>query len=198
MVRLRLTGTGSDKDILEQELETFVQAIAQKISEHVVSFYDWPMEKILGELLVTKNLTLGLAESCTGGNIGHKITQIPGSSRYFMGGIVCYNETVKESILNVPSALIEEKGVVSEEVAVAMAVGARSALKTDIGFGVTGYLSESEGYLVPVGTVCMGFADKDRVITKTFKFHYDRDRNKEQAVNTALLQIWKFIKREMQ
>jgi nicotinamide-nucleotide amidase len=151
------------------------------------------MEHILGKALAGKGQTLALAESCTGGYIAHKITQIMGSAQYFTGSIVCYHESVKEEILHVKRKTIEKYCVVSEEVAVEMAEGARKALHTDIGFGVTGLLSGSGEDRVPVGTVCVAAAREGYTATKTFHFRMDRLRNKELAVTNSLLFIWKFV-----
>src|SRR5690606_39602179 len=118
---------------------------------------------------------------------------IMGSAQYFMGSIVCYQEFVKEEILGVKRRTIEKHCVVSEEVAVEMADGARKALGADIGFGVTGLLSGGGEDRVPVGTVCMAASMEGRSASKTFHFPMDRLRNKELAVTAALLFIWKFV-----
>lgn len=192
-VRLRLTGRGTDKAELIRELEQRRDELANRLEHLVVSFDDLPMEHILGKLLTTREATIGLAESCTGGYIAHHITQIMGSANYFQGSIVCYQESVKEDILGVKEKTIEKYCVVSEEVALEMAGGARKALKADYGFGVTGLLSGGGTDRVPVGTVCMAMVGKDKSFSKTFHFHLDRIRNKELATQHALLLMWRFI-----
>lgn len=193
MVRLRLTGHGPDELRLIKEIEMRRDEIAARLEDIVVDLEDVPLEQIVGKALASKGLMLGLAESCTGGYIAHRITQIMGSAQYFMGSIVCYQESVKEKQLFVRRSTIEKHCVVSEEVAVEMAKGAMKALDSDIGFGVTGLLSGSGEDRVPVGTVCMACATKDRVVAKTFRYHMDRVRNKEMAVTSALYFIWKFV-----
>lgn len=193
MVRLRLTGRGKDKGSLIKELEMRRDELANRLEHLVVAFDDLPMEHIIGKQLTTREKTLGLAESCTGGYIAHHITQIMGSASYFQGSVVCYQESVKEEILGVREKTIEKYGVVSEEVAREMAHGARKALKADYGFGVTGLLSGGGTDRVPVGTVCMAMENKERSYSKTFHFHLDRLRNKELATQHALLLIWRFI-----
>jgi nicotinamide-nucleotide amidase len=193
MVKLRLTGHGPDELRLIREVEMRRDELAARLERIVVDLEDLPMEQILGKALAGKGLMLGLAESCTGGCIAHRITQIMGSAQYLMGSIVCYQESVKEELLGVKRKTIEEYGIVSEEVAIEMAEGARKVLGTDIGFGVTGLLSGSGEDQVPVGTVCMAAANGDRTASKTFRFHMDRLRNKELAVAAALLFIWKFV-----
>jgi nicotinamide-nucleotide amidase len=193
MVRLRLTGRGKDEIQLIRELDNHQQLIAERLEKCTIALEDIPLEHVLGNRLREKGLTLGLAESCTGGYIGHKITQISGSSDYFTGGIVCYHEQVKKDILGVKQETLDEFSVVSEEVAIQMAEGVRNALKTDIGFGITGLLSSSEGYNVPVGTICVALTDKERTISKTFRVHSDRLRNKEIAVGASLLLMLRFV-----
>lgn len=193
MVRLRLTGHGPDELRLIKEVEMRRDEIAGRLEKIVVDLEDIPMEQILGKALAGKGLMLGLAESCTGGYIAHRITQIMGSAQYFTGSIVCYQESVKEEQLGVKRSIIEKHCVVSEEVAIEMAEGARKALKTDIGFGVTGLLSGSGEDRVPVGTVCMACAKEGKVVSKTFHYHMDRLRNKEMAVTAALYFMWRFV-----
>ncbi len=192
MVRLRLTGHGVDELQLIKEVEMRRDEIANRIEPIVVGLEDLPLEHILGKALVSKGLTLGLAESCTGGFIAHRITQIMGSAQYFNGCIVCYQEDVKEDLLHVKRRTIEKHSVVSEEVAVEMAAGARKVLSSDIGFGITGWLSGSAEDRVKVGTVCIAIVTKEETYSKTFQFHMDRVRNKELAVNMSLLALWKF------
>lgn len=193
MVRLRLTGRGPDELRLISEVELRRDELAARLEDIVVSLEDLPLEHILGKALAGKGLMLGLAESCTGGYIAHRITQIMGSAQYFMGSIVCYQESVKEQQLGVKRSTIEQYCVVSEEVAIEMAEGARKALSSDIGFGITGLLSGSTEDRVPVGTVCMAAMREGKRASKTFRFHQDRLRNKELATAHALFFIWKFI-----
>jgi nicotinamide-nucleotide amidase len=178
---------------LIKEVEMRRDEIAGRLEHIVVDLEDIPLEQIVGKALVVKGQMLGLAESCTGGYIAHRITQIMGSAQYFMGSIVCYQESVKEEILGVKRKTIEKHCVVSEEVAIEMAEGACKALHTDIGFGITGLLSGSGEDQVPVGTVCMACVSEGRAVSKTFHFQMDRIRNKELAVTNALLFIWKFV-----
>ena len=194
VVKLRLTGSGHDEASLVKELEYHQQAIAARLENIVVAMEDEPLEVLVGRKLLENNRSLSLAESCTGGNIGHLITQVEGSSRYFIGSVVCYQNQVKENILRVPARAIEKYGVYSQEVAIAMSEGVRHVLKSDISLSVTGLLSaDDEDNRVPVGTVWMAVSDNTRMLTKEFRFHYDRKRNKEMAVQAGLLMIWKFL-----
>ena len=193
MVKLRLTGHGQDEASLEKEVTQLQRVFAERIQHIVVAPEDKSLEETLAEVLTAQQKFAGLAESCTGGLIAHKLTNIPGASNFFKGCIVCYLPVVKEQLVGVPAGLIEKHGVVSSEVAAAMAVGAREKLGTDIGFGVTGVLSPSDDYPVPAGTVWMAVADKDRVATKEFRYYNDRSRNKELAAQAGLLLMLRFL-----
>lgn len=194
MVRLRLTGKGADKQQLFNELQLRQEEIANRIEDIVISLEDLPLEVILGKLLTEKNATLGLAESCTGGYIAHHMTQVMGSAGYFAGSIVCYQDHVKEEVLGVKKKTIEEHGAVSEETAIEMVEGARKKLKADYTLAITGVISPGgESDKVPVGTVWIAVADKENIKTKKFRFHYDRIQNKEIAVRSSMLMLWKLI-----
>lgn len=193
IVRLRLSSRGEDELPLIKEVELHRDAIAGRLENIIVALDDLPLEHILGKVLASRGLKLGLAESCTGGYVAHKITNIMGSAGYLQGSVVCYQESVKEQILGVQRCTINEFCVVSEEVAREMAQGARKALESDIGFGITGLLSPGGEDRVPVGTVWMACTDGERTATKHFFFPLDRQRNKELAVQNALIYIWRFI-----
>ena len=133
-------------------------------------------------LATEKKLTLGTAESCTGGLIGAAITAIPSSSTIFKGGIIAYDNAVKNKQLNVPAGIIEKHGAVSREVARAMAAGAMDGLNVDIAVSVTGIAGPSGGTQdKPVGTVWMGIATKDGVQAERFDFG-DIGRNKVRDI----------------
>lgn len=195
MVRLRLTGRGPDERELIREMELIRDAMANRLEHIVVSFDDLPLEHIIGKELTVQGRTLGLAESCTGGYVAHRITQIMGSAGYFQGSIVCYQESVKEKLLGVDGNTLKEQGVISEQTAIEMARGAMKVLNADYGFGVTGLLSPGgDEDRVPVGTVWIAACFGGEVRTKEFRFHYDRIRNKEMAVQMSLLMIWRLVK----
>lgn len=194
MVRLRLTGTGEDASHLKQEVNNYIELLAERLKTIVLSREDIPLEHILGKLLLEKKATLGLAESCSGGYIGHLMTQISGSSAYFMGSIVSYDNSVKESVLGVQKSTLVNQGAVSEATVIEMARGARRVLNTDYSISVSGVLGPNGGTeYVKVGTVWMAVASADRCIAQKYTFMYDRDRNKEMAAKMAMLMLVKFI-----
>lgn len=137
--------------------------------------------------------TLATAESCTGGMIGATLTAIPGSSTVYKGGVISYTNQVKHDLLDVPMEVLDGVGAVSAPVAEAMASGARKALKADIAVSVTGLAGPGgDEYGNPVGTVYIGYADKERCIAKPFLFSGDRDQVRCQAAETALQMILEF------
>jgi nicotinamide-nucleotide amidase len=193
-VRLRLTAHGKDEQALITETENFRDALAARVADHVVSFDDRSLEEIVGNLLKKNKLTICLAESCTGGYITHKLTQNDGASQYLKAAVVSYATEAKVKILNIDADLIKQHGVVSEAIAIAMAQSSRTIMNTDIGFGVTGILSNSPYEdASPVGTVFIAVANKDKVMSKQYRLHYDRIQNKETAAQIALYMIWRFI-----
>ena len=134
--------------------------------------------------------TLATAESCTGGGIGEALTALPGASNVFKGGIISYCNEIKQKLLNVPDTMLEEFGAVSAPVAEAMAKGARIALDGDIAVSVTGLAGPSaDEFGNPVGTVFVGYADGEKILSRRFLFSGDRDRIREQAIEAALLLI---------
>ena len=140
-----------------------------------------------------KGKTLSTAESCTGGGIGAALTAIPGSSSVYKGGIISYCNEIKHRVLGVDEALLVNKGVVSAEVAVAMAVGARNALQTDVAVSVTGLAGPGgDEFNNPVGTVFVGYACKHSAVSRHYVFSGDRDAVRDQAVEAALRLILEF------
>ena len=194
MVKLRLTAKGKNEHDLAKETEAFQKLIAEAISEYVITLSDEQLELILHKNFIETKQTLALAESCTGGYVGHTITQVEGASTYFLGSIVSYDTSVKENILGISREDINRNTEVSEDVAKQMAEKVRIKLNADIGFGVTGWLSSSSKQAESdTGIVWIAVSNDKRTETKRFYFPYDRMRNKELALQMSLLTIWKFI-----
>jgi nicotinamide-nucleotide amidase len=145
------------------------------------------IEKSIARILTKRRLTLAVAESCTGGLISHALTNIPGSSRYFLCGVVAYSDEAKIKILNVPSEIIKEHGAVSKETALALAICIKHLACANIGIGVTGIAGPSGGTsLKPVGTVFISISISRHLYFKKFKFSGSRFQIKEQAKNAGL------------
>lgn len=131
--------------------------------------------------------TLATAESCTGGGIGHALTSVAGSSQVYKGGIVSYCNEIKHRLLGVSEELLSRFGAVSAPVAEAMAVGARTVLQTDIAVSVTGLAGPgADEFGNPVGTVFLGYADENKVLSREFHFSGNREHIRNQAVESAL------------
>ncbi len=153
-----------------------------------------PVEVVVGQLLLKHKRTLALAESCTGGLIGHRITDVPGSSEYFVGGIVAYSYDAKEHLLGVQHNTLYDHGAVSAETAIEMARGARRTLGTDIGLSVTGIAGPGGGLPgKPVGLayICLSARNFERVE----KFVWDKDRagNKWESSEAALQMLLEYL-----
>jgi nicotinamide-nucleotide amidase len=158
-IQLRLTVVGGPGDDLEARLDAHESVVRDRIGHYVYAVGDEGMEETVGRLLREQGLTLALAESCTGGLIGHRITDVAGSSDYFLLGVAAYSNAAKESILGVSRQTLESYGAVSPETAEAMAEGARRAAGTSLGLSTTGIAGPGGGTAEkPVGTVCVGLA----------------------------------------
>lgn len=194
-VKLRLTGRGEDKSKIIDELRYYQEKLVMRLADITLAKEDLSLEEILGKCLLERKETMALAESCTGGYIAHLITKISGSSRYFQGGVIPYQIELKNSILDVANKTLEKHGAISEETAIEMATHGRECCKSNYCLSVTGLLSKSVDVVdeLPIGTVWMAVAGERGTVTKKFKFHYDRDRNKEIAANMGMLMLWKYI-----
>ena len=169
-VKLRLTATGKNEEILNQQLDEEITKLKPLIQENIISENGDSIEEILHDLLISKNLTISTAESCTGGELSHLITSVSGSSNYFLGGICTYQTQKKSEILGVSEDLIKEKTVVSEEVAQAMSLGCQKLFKTDIALSTTGVAGpNSDEFESEIGTVF--YSIRVHNYEKTFKLY---------------------------
>ncbi len=148
---------------------------------------DQPLEVLIGQLLTTHHLTLAVAESCTGGLVGHRLTNVPGSSAYFLGGVMAYAYDVKEHLLGVPHDTLYGHGAVSEPVARAMAQGVRRLLKADLGLAVTG-IAGPGGDMPgkPVGLTWLALAAHNANQAESHIWKGDRISNKAQSAEAVL------------
>lgn len=188
-VRLRLTGVGTDKTVLQEQIETEFSKVYPIIEKYIFGYEKTELEEAIGSLLREKSLTISFAESCTGGYISHLITSVSGSSEYLMGSVVSYSNEVKMKQLGVKAETLENHGAVSEETAIEMAEGVRKALGTDIGFSSTGIAGPSGGTEEkPVGTIWLAFSSKAKTQTLKLSLAGTRDLNiKHTAVNALNL-----------
>lgn len=134
-----------------------------------------------------KGKTLATAESCTGGGIGAALTAVAGASKVFVGGVISYTDDIKHRVLGVDQAVLDKHGAVSSPVAGAMASGVRKLMKCDVAVSVTGLAGPGgDDFGNPVGTVCIGYADRHQTLAKKYRFYGDRDEIRQQAVKAAL------------
>ena len=141
----------------------------------------------VARLLVARRWTLCVAESCSGGGIGYTLTGQPGSSQWFTGGVICYEDDVKRRLLGVPDELLRSYGAVSEQVAVAMAQGVRELLSTDLSVAVTGVAGPGGGSAQkPVGTVWIAWSSAQENAVQHFHFAGDREQIRAQTIVSAL------------
>jgi len=186
-VRLRLTISGPDREYCEERLRTIESDFRKKVGRYVYGIDGQLLEEVLGHILSEQKLTIAVAESCTGGMIAHKLTNIPGSSAYFEQGVITYSNRSKIGLLGVSPNIIANHGAVSEEVAKAMAIGVRNLSKTDIGLSTTGIAGPTGGSAEkPVGLVWIGYADPARVDSRMIQLGGGRLQIKERATQAAM------------
>ena len=193
-VRLRLTIKGENKDELETVIQKAKAEVLEAIGEYVYGFDDDLLEKNIGDLLLERKLTIGAAESCTGGYLSHLITSVSGSSAYFKGSIISYANETKENILKVKTSTLKQYGAVSEETVTEMVAGALNTLNVDISLAVSGVAGPTGGSPEkPVGTVIIGIGTKNKIIVKKMSFTHHRDRNIQLSSVVALVMLRKFL-----
>jgi nicotinamide-nucleotide amidase len=185
--RLRLTVESGTRAGAEAELKTAVKKLKQRAGRYIYSYDGSSIQETAGKLLKRSGLTLAIAESCTGGLAASKVTDVPGSSEYFLDGLVSYSNSSKEKVLGVKKNTIRKYGAVSRQTAEEMAEGIRNLSGADIGLSTTGIAGPSGGTKnKPVGLVWIGYSDKLGSFAVDFIFTKDRLRNKEIMSKMAL------------
>ena len=186
-VRLRITHQSNNPTTAETKIQEVETRIRSKVQKYIYGIGEEELEEVLGRILAERGLTLAVAESCTGGLIADRITNVSGSSRYFERGIATYSNKSKIDLLAVPPTLIEQHGAVSREVAEAMAAGIRKTAGADIGLSTTGIAGPTGGTPEkPVGLVWIGYSDATSTLALKFNFGDHRLRFKERAAQAAL------------
>jgi nicotinamide-nucleotide amidase len=186
-IELHLSASSASRGAAETTLDEAVEQVKGVMGLHVYSTDGRALEEVVGEMLAERALRIGVAESCTGGLIASRLTDVPGSSRYVERGIVAYSNAAKVELLGVPASLIDEHGAVSDPVATAMADGIRTRAEVDIGIGVTGIAGPDGGTPEkPVGTVSIAAVSPAESRVRTFRFVGGRDMVKFQASQAAL------------
>lgn len=195
-VKLRLTGTSHNPGKLREELDKKVVELETIIPEYVYGKDGITLEQRIGEILRERGETLSIAESCTGGYTGHLLTTIPGSSAYFMGGIIAYENRVKIGQLGVSEATLLKHGAVSEETVIEMAEGCRNLFRTSYAISTSGIAGPSGGTPEkPVGTIWMAVADQEGTVTRKLSIPKDRINTIKYASVAALILFWQRLYR---
>ena len=186
-VRLRLRAIDSDRDKLQKEIDEEIEKLKTIIPELIYGYDDDRMEEIIGVMLREKGETLATAESCTGGYIAHKITEIPGSSDYFLGSVVAYSNEIKRDVLGVSEKDLDDYGAVSEPVIRQMAEGVRRKFGADYALATSGIAGPGGGTPEkPVGTIWIALATPHKTIAKRYQFGEHRIRNINFSFQTAV------------
>lgn len=187
-VRLRLTAKGDDEEILKTEIERQIVSLHKLIGDIIFGYEgEDSIEQEIGKLLATKNATLSLAESCTGGLIASRFTANPGASSYFVGGMVTYATQSKEALLGIDMTFITKYGVVSEAVAKEMADKVKQKFSSEYSISVTGVAGPTKGdSKQEVGTVYIGVSSPEETKVHKFNFGNHREKTTRKAVNKAL------------
>ncbi len=185
MVRLRLSG--DMQQIEEKTIEENFSQLKNIVQDYLVVDMDLIIQEAISAIFIEKRLTLSIAESCTGGYISHLITAIPGSSSFFLGGVVSYANEVKINMLDVPEGIIQKHGAVSIQTVEKMAEGIREKTGSDISLATSGIMGPGGGTdEKPVGYVCVAISTAKKTTSTTFQFRFDRKRNIELTAVQAL------------
>ncbi|MCX6133581.1 MAG: nicotinamide-nucleotide amidohydrolase family protein [Ignavibacteriales bacterium] len=185
--RLRITVRAENAAAAQLQVDKVEEALRAKAGKYIYAGEDEELEHVIGKLLMERHLTLAVAESCTGGLISDRITNVSGSSRYFERSYITYSNDSKTADLGVPHELIQRHGAVSREVAEAMALGARTKSGTDIGLSTTGIAGPTGGSEEkPVGLAWIGYSDSTGTIALRFHLGDERRRIKERTAQAAL------------
>ena len=194
-VRLRLSSEGYDKDKVINNIDSRIQSLIPLISDIFVGFEeDNNLEQIIANKFKELGKTLAVAESCSGGKISAQFTQNPGASKFFKGGVIAYNTSIKEKMLGIDSSVIEKHSVVSEEVAELMAIGVKNIFNSDYAIATTGNAGPLKGESdADIGTVFIAIATPLKVYTQKYSFGNNRDRVLIKTLNMSMRLLQKEI-----
>ena len=186
-VDLRVMAEADSKDDADKRVANLVRQLESVIGKYVFGYNDDTLEAVVGQLLKDNDKSLAVAESCTAGQLGALVASVPGSSAYFVGGIIAYSNQVKISTLRVNPEIIDKHGAVSEECALAMAKGCRDVIESDFALSITGIAGPEGGTDdKPVGITFIGLASAHTSYAKKFSFGTSRNVNRQRASYAAL------------
>lgn len=194
LVRLRLSAYGEDAIVLETQLDHYVRKLPPILGSLIFGEQKDTLESVIGKLLLKRNYTLGTAESCTGGNIAHKITSVAGCSAYYESSIIAYSNTIKRSLLGVTEETLEGHGAVSEQAVIEMARGTQKLLNVNCAIAVSGIAGPTGGSPEkPIGTIWIAVTENEKIHTKKLQLGKDRIQNIERTTTIALNLLRRFL-----
>jgi nicotinamide-nucleotide amidase len=177
-VKLRLTGFGEDLQVIENQVEKQFQQVFPTIQKFVYGYGNDELEEVIGRILTERKETISVAESCTGGYLAHQFTKVSGSSAYFMGGIISYDNDVKINQLGVKPETLQNHGAVSEQTVIEMSENVRKLMKTTYGLATSGVAGPNGGTPEkPVGTIWIAISSEKEIITKQLTLGGFREQN---------------------
>jgi nicotinamide-nucleotide amidase len=195
IIRLRLSAYCNDEKMLDQTVITLHQQLKEILHSYIIADADTNIEVIIGEKLRSKGLTIGTAESCTGGAIAALLTSVAGSSDYYKGSVIAYSNDVKKRVLGITENDLLQYGAVSKPVVEQMASGAMQVLDCDYVIATSGVAGPGGGSTEkPVGTIWIAIASKDSTVSKKFIFTDVREQNIQRTVNTSLIMLLQSIR----
>lgn len=190
VTNITLTGMNTGVELLRFQMNRYHNNLNSIFTSDVVAMEDKTVAEVLGGLLNERELTVACAESCTGGNLAHRITQVPGSSAYFLGSVVSYSNDVKARVLGVSRSNISSFGAVSKEVVEEMVTGVASLMRSDCAIATSGIAGPDGGTpLKPVGTVWIAVKYRDTVVSECLHFRGDRNAVIESATNHGMVML---------
>lgn len=195
VTKITLTGVDTGVELLRFKMNRYHQTLNNMFVEEIVTTENKTIPQVLGSLLMERELTVSSAESCTGGNIAHRITQVAGSSAYFLGSIVSYSNDVKADVLKVSRSVISKEGAVSRPVVEAMASGVAALMRSDCAIATSGIAGPDGGTkFKPVGTVWIAVKYKERLVSECKHFKGDRIQVIESATNHGMMMLIKLLR----
>lgn len=194
VTRIRLIGHHTALELLRFKMNKYQQQLQTLFKEELITTEDKDLAQVLGELLMERELTLSCAESCSGGNLAHRITSIPGSSAYFLGSVVSYSNEVKAKILKVSRNDLNKYGAVSRQVAEQMATGSTRLMHSHCAMATTGIAGPGGGTkFKPVGTVWIAVKYNDNIVSELIHFSGDRNDVIQGATNHAMVMLIRLL-----
>ena len=195
VTKVTLSGVNDGVELLRFKINKYHQWLQDMFNEELVTTEDKTVSQVLGELLSERELTVACAESCTGGNIAHRITRNPGSSAYFLGSVVSYSNDVKANVLNVSRTDLSRFGAVSKPVVESMAQGVQRLMRSDCALATSGIAGPDGGTrFKPVGSVWMSAKFGDKTVSELKVFEGDRDQVIESATHHVMVMLIKMLR----